>query len=262
MQFYDTINAGGSTIGSIISTTSGDGYEAYSLFVQGVNDTLPFKNRDLPTFLLTEKNPGTGSADDDFFIYAPTLISGYVAVMSSTGITSYVYYRAEDTFVIYEGITCMINRIDCTKYGQGNKITFINKYGVLQDLWFFLKKVKNINRSNESYQSNTLTMNGDDALPSYSQTNAPTRIFNTRAKQSHSLSSGYYPEYANSYFEELLLSEYVWLTRIQENAPNTPEIVPVVIKTSDMTYKTSLNDRLIEYTIEFQDAFDYINNVR
>ena len=31
---------------------------------------------------------------------------------------------------------------------------------------------------------------------------------------------------------------------------------------SSMTHKTSLNDKLIEYTIEFEEAFDYINNVR
>jgi len=29
-----------------------------------------------------------------------------------------------------------------------------------------------------------------------------------------------------------------------------------------MAFKTSVNDRLIEYTIEFEEAFDYINNIR
>ena len=40
------------------------------------------------------------------------------------------------------------------------------------------------------------------------------------------------------------------------------EVVPVMVASSDLTYKTSLNEKLIEYTIEFEDAFDYINNVR
>ena len=141
-------------------------------------------------------------------------------------------------------------------------ITFINKFGVIQDLWFFLKRVKKINRTNESYMSNTLTNATATSAPSYSQTNAPKKLFNTQAKQTHTLSSGYYPESANLFFEQLLLSEYVWYTRPEDTQPNIEQTIPVVVKTSSMTYKTSLNDRLIEYTIDFEDAFDYINNVR
>jgi hypothetical protein len=29
-----------------------------------------------------------------------------------------------------------------------------------------------------------------------------------------------------------------------------------------MTFKTSVNDRLIEYNMNFEEAFDYINNIR
>ena len=142
-------------------------------------------------------------------------------------------------------------------------ITFINKFGVIQDLWFFLKRVKSINRKNESFQSNTLSF---DPLgvqpPNYSQTNAPKKLFNTQAKQTHTLSSGYYPESANLFFEQLLLSEYVWYTRPEDTQPNQEQNIPVTVKTSSMVYKTSLNERLVEYTIEFEDAFDYINNIR
>jgi hypothetical protein len=76
------------------------------------------------------------------------------------------------------------------------------------------------------------------------------------------LSSGYYPEGANPYFEELLLSDQVWLTQPDPYNPSTEQVVPVIITTSSFTYKTSLNDRLIDYVMEFEMAFDYINNVR
>ena len=62
-------------------------------------------------------------------------------------------------------------------------------------------------------------------------------------------------------FEELLLSNYVWMTRPSTSGSGV-EVVPVMVKSSDLVYKTSLNDKLIEYTVEFEDAFDYINNVR
>jgi hypothetical protein len=40
------------------------------------------------------------------------------------------------------------------------------------------------------------------------------------------------------------------------------EIIPVNVKSSSIAFKSSVNDRLIEYTIEFEEAFDYINNIR
>ena len=52
------------------------------------------------------------------------------------------------------------------------------------------------------------------------------------------------------------------MTRPETNDPAVNEVVPVNVKTSEMIHKTSVNDRLIEYTIDFEDAFDYINNVR
>ena len=78
----------------------------------------------------------------------------------------------------------------------------------------------------------------------------------------HNLSSGYYPEYTNQFFEQLLLSEYVWMTRPKKENPAADETVPVTVKTSNMRFKTSVNDRLIEYTIDFEEAFDLINNIR
>ena len=38
--------------------------------------------------------------------------------------------------------------------------------------------------------------------------------------------------------------------------------IPVRVKSSSIELKTSANNRLINYTIEFEDAFDYINNIR
>jgi len=260
IQFFDAVNAGGSAVGSAIATTSGDGWEAYGLFTDGINPTLPFENIALPAWLIAEANP-LASANDRYFIYIPFDVAGKVSWIDASGNVAATNYIGTDTSIQPTGAPRLnITRIDCTKYGYGRMITFINKYGVIQDLWFFLKRVKNINRTNESYQSNTITSTASTV--SYSQDNAPKKLFNTQAKQTHTLSSGYYPESANAFFEELLLSEYVWYTRPDDTQPDTDETIPVIVKTSSMIYKTSLNDRLIEYTIEFEDTFDYINNIR
>ena len=52
IQFFDLPNAEGTAQGTPISTTSGDGWEAYGLFTDGVNPTLPFENVQLPAWLM------------------------------------------------------------------------------------------------------------------------------------------------------------------------------------------------------------------
>ena len=265
ITFYPEANAGGVALyPGAVNTLSGDGYEGYTKFIdfngnQGANSSIPYRNRasNQDTWLLAEKTPATAASNDDFEIFVPNDISGYAGAMSSEGVISYIPYSSTDTGLVIGSVPLLINRIDCTKYGIGTKVTFMNRFGVLQDLWFFLKKVKQITRSNERYEANTLLPNG-----TYSTTDPTTKLLNSKAKQSRTLSSGYYPEWTNAYFEELLLSENVWMTRERVQQPNTPEIIPVTVRTSEMTYKTSVNDRLIEYTIDFEDAFDYINNVR
>jgi hypothetical protein len=56
-----------------------------------------------------------------------------------------------------------------------------------------------------------------------------------------------------------MLSEKVWVTNVKEGVE---QVLPINVTTSDMTYKTSLNDKLVEYTIEFENSYDTINNIR
>ena len=107
----------------------------------------------------------------------------------------------------------------------------------------------------KGYKANTITYPNTNNPATYSITDAPNKVFNTTAKQTFTLSSGYYPEQANQFFEQLLLSEYVWLERPQKTDPSSNEIIPV-------KFKTSVNDSLIEYTMDFEEAFNYINNIR
>ena len=181
--------------------------------------------------------------------------SGIVATMTAGVAGTQIFNQGATTIFGYPD--SVIARVNCTKYGNGNEITFINKFGVQQVLWFFLKKNKSMSRKNEGYKANTLTYPNTNNPATYSVQNAPNKVFNTTAKQTHKLSSGYYPEGLNAYFEQLLLSEYVWLKLESSNVR-----IPVNVKTSSMDFKTSVNDRLIEYTIDFEEAFNHINNIR
>ena len=248
----DGLNGTGADVGLDISS-SDKGFEAYGVFTEGVNPTVPF-GRSLPTYLIPINET---TSPDTFTILAPNNQTGKLpSITSSSGLIA-TSFSASATSVTAEGVVCNIKRIDCTKYGEGNRIIYINKYGAQQDLWFFLKETKNLARTNEGYKSNTITYPSGGAT--YSIQDAPNKVFNTQAKQTHTFSSGYYPEFANEQFEELLLSEFIWWSTFKKGSG---VIIPVKVKTSSVAFKTSVNDRLIEYTIEFEEAFDYINNIR
>ena len=231
------------------------GYDGYGTYEQGSNPTIPFSNR--PRWLLNT-NP---ESLDVYYIYVPNNTAGvlpYIAVDASMG---YVGYGASQTSISassnYGQYLVNIVRVDCTKYGDGNRITFVNKFGALQDIWFFLKSVNTTNKKQEQYQRNTISSSGG-----YNVSEHTKQVFNTVANTSLTLSSGFYPEWANQWFEQLLLSEQVWLTRLNPSNPNATEYIPLNVKKSSMVKKTVLNDKLIEYTFEFDMSYDYINNVR
>jgi hypothetical protein len=256
---YAGLNGTGAAVGTATTFTD-RGFESYGTFEEGVNPSF-IGDRTNPTVLIAKDNITNSITPPTFTILTPTGKGGTVADISSSGAFGSVAYSTSATSITISGITINIKRIDCTKYGAGRKIIFINKFGTQQELWFFLKEVKSIGRTNEGYKSNTITYPITDNSATYSVNDAANKVFNTQAKQSHALSSGYYPEFANEFFEQLLLSEYVWMERLKKGT-DTVEVIPVKVTSSSMTFKTSVNDRLIEYNMNFEEAFDYINNIR
>ena len=148
-----------------------------------------------------------------------------------------------------------VKTIDECRY-EPKKITFVNKFGVLQDMYFFKKMVEKMTTKRESYKSNILNLQQSDGYNVYEHTK---RDFNISANESMTLSSGFLSESYNEVFKQLMLSEKVWIT----NRTDTSEkVLPINIKTSDITYKTSLNDKLVEYTIEFDNSYNVLNDIR
>ena len=231
------------------------GYDGYGTFMEGDNPTVPFGSR--PTWLVSPDPSGT--LNNEYYIYVPNNTAGSVPYIIASEALGYATYSTSDSDIQGSpaGTKMNINRVDCTKYGDGHKITFVNKFGALQDLWFFLKSINTTNKKQEQFQRNIVTATG-----SYNVNTHTKQDYNTVANTSISLSSGYYPEWANQWFEQLLLSEQVWLTRPNPFNPTADEVVPVNVKKSNMVKKTSLNERLIDYTFEFDMSFDYINNIR
>ena len=252
---YAGLNGQGAAVGTATTYTD-RGFEAYGTFTENVNPVIVPTQ---PSFLIASDISPFPS--DDITVLVPTGKAVILPNISLGGTLSALIVSGTPTSVVWNGKTVTIKRIDCTKYGDGKKVIFINKYGAQQELWFFLKNTNSLARTNEGYKSNTITYPTDNHA-TYSNKNAPNKVFNTQGKRTHKLSSGFYPEFANEFFEQLLLSEYVWMEIPSREDRRQNITTPVKVKTSSMAFKTSVNDRLIEYTIDFEEAYDYINNIR
>jgi hypothetical protein len=149
-----------------------------------------------------------------------------------------------------------------------HKITFLNRWGAFQDLFFFKKSTESLNTTSENYNSSifkakeivkVLEETGcvtSTVFNSYSTTAHSKKTYNANGVESITLNSGYVSELNNSYFEELMISEYVWLT------DSNNVIYPVNLKESSFNKKTGLNDGLINYTMSFEKSFSIVNNIR
>ena len=131
------------------------------------------------------------------------------------------------------------------------KISFINKLGAIQDIWCFKKTTENFNVTDEIYRRNNISTSS----LTYNTYQGQQQRYNVNGVTSITLNTGYVKEDFNSAIEELFLSEKAWI-RFEGKT------LPVIAKSKSFTNKTVLNDKLINHTLDFEFAFNKINNVR
>lgn len=146
--------------------------------------------------------------------------------------------------------TITISNICEPKY-TSFKVTFVNKFGAFQDLYFFKKTSEVTNVTDELFKKNIIT----NTSSNYNTYDNQRGRMNVNAQTSLTMNTGFIKENMNQTIEELFYSENVYIR--YEN-----KTLAVIPKSKSLQYKTSLNDKLINYTVDFDFAFDRINNVR
>lgn len=271
--------------GTIIGSTTTTNYlaqEGYNDFKDGVNYTTE------PTAMISGNYIQYNKGD---YIYLPVNVERVNSVnfkyngssISTYGVSDngnanqkvdYSYYltaqeidEIEITYDTTQTESITVKEIEECKYPV-HKIVFLNRWGAFQDLFFFKKSVESLESRSENFNRSIFqarqvyyTEREGECEENYnynvySTTAHAKKTFNANATESISLNTGFVPESMNPYFEELMVSEYVWL--IDEN----DVVYPVNLKDSSFTYKTGLNDRLINYTMNFEKSFDLVNNIR
>ena len=156
-------------------------------------------------------------------------------------------YDTDDTTLLK---TIRVKNICEPKY-ETFKITFINKYGAFENLFLFKKSIENLQVTSDNYKRNIIS----NSTSTYNTFEGQRERYNVNGQTTLTLNTGFIDEEINKTIEELFLSENVFI-RFENKT------LPIIPKTQNLTFKTSLNDRLINYTIDFDFAYDKINNVR
>ena len=191
--------------------------------------------------------------DYDMFKSRVELDGGIVEAKSCIEAVYSDYYSTMDVDYVkvsYNGLEELIQvkEVEECKYTT-YKVTFKNKFGAWQDLWFFKRSDLSLNTKAETYKSNVITQG------TYNISDHQKKIYRKNGTESLKLNTGFYPESYNEVFTQLSLSEQVY---IEYN----DQTLPINVKTSNLTFKNNVNDKLINYSIDVEFAFDKINSRR
>ena len=182
----------------------------------------------------------------------------------ASDVFSFVTLTSDDDYLQYQinGVNYYIyvDVLQCNQY-ESYKLTYLNKNGIKNSIWFNGKAKSRISSSKDNFKASnvpygvnlggTITSSANRFEESH---NSFDRIRESR--KSYILNSDYIKEYYVKQFEELFLSEKVWLSN--DSVAN----IPVNIKESSFDVKNHVNDQLINYTIRVEEANSYINQYR
>lgn len=178
-------------------------------------------------------------------------LSENIATTTTSGeLVKYLWVQCNETTtdsyieVVFNGQTTTLLLQDEPKYTPID-IFFQNKEGAEQVLTFFKEQKNSLSITSSEFES-------DRGQPSLG--NHQFIRYNVQGREDLTLNSGFVDEDMNEIFAQMLLSERIW-------SYSTNIFTPLNIKSKQLSYKTQLNERLINYEIKFDYSYNQINNI-
>ena len=132
----------------------------------------------------------------------------------------------------------------CEPILEPQLVQFVNRYGGLDFIWFFKMRTDSISTESKDYKLLQPNLNYDTTIGQNAK-------YNFNGKQSVRMNTGFVPENYDELIQDLILSEKVWINSI-----------PAIVKSTGTEFKTQIRNKNINYEIEFEYAFDLINNMQ
>lgn len=123
-------------------------------------------------------------------------------------------------------------------------VEFVNKGGAWQKIWFFKASTNNIEITGSEY-------NLMNASTDYDVNLGNRKVFNVNGTESIKVNSGFVDDNYAETIQQLLLSERILV-----------DGKPAKMKTKGIEKQKQINTKMINYQLEFDYAYDIINNVK
>lgn len=237
VEFY-TNNSLVNTVNKSIKMT--DGYDlSFGAYNQGLSNTMLLQENKIIY------SPFGEELNIPFYDSVTNSID-YVNVLPSNAIKSgYAYSDGIETIQFY------VYR-DCNIYDP-IRVSFVNRYGVIQDIFINAKSIKSLETNRETYSHNNWIQSGTTLSHISDRSQASINVTGNERIEGN---TGFVDEEYKEVIKDLSLSEQVWLTIDDQIVPVTPTI-------KSLNYKTSVNDKAqMNYTLTFDIARDVINNTK
>lgn len=175
----------------------------------------------------------------------------------SAELVKYIWVKCSETTsdsyieVVFNGQTTTLLLQDECKYTPID-IFFQNKEGAEQVLTFFKEQKNSLSITSSEFESDR----GQPKLGNHQFVR-----YNVQGREDLTLNSGFIDEDMNEAFAQMLLSERIWAYSTNAFSKVSLIFTPLNIKSKQLSYKTQLNERLINYEIKFEYSYNEINNI-
>ena len=280
-EFWNTYNVGWGTIVSDIKITDGDVKDSGTADGTTTNKLVDSSQNFLTTIKVgmtvynttdsTFTNVTAVDSDTQLTLANDIMTSGESYEIqdgrSSDKIQYVVISQTENftggTITVTDGTgqsltrTLTLEESRCSKYTP-YKVIFYNRFGALQEILFTRKSTKNLETSFDEFKRSTVNFDLNNFT--YDKYKAQKQRIDIQGTETLTLNTDFLEEGISDPIQELLMSQQIW---VDEGILNTEaSIHPVIIRTSSVEKKTSVNNKLVSYTIEFEFANDKIQNIR
>lgn len=253
---------------TLLNTTTLKAFDGFGYYEDGFNPSL---NEDILHDEGTFNYYYTGSSPNVF----TSLRAGHIMVQSATSYKAkYTNLSTGATFTqaLTNNQLTDVPRVYQNYYAAGNKLEilnnidsvlwtayfvpkenckydavlcdFVNKYGCWQRTWFYAASNDTFSVENTEY--NLM----QSKFPNYNTLEGQRKVFNTTAKKSIKVNTDWVEESYKDLLKQLMASERILINSL-----------PVKINTKSTELFKSINTKTINYQLEFEFAFNAINNV-
>lgn len=251
---------------TLLDTTDYKGYDGFGYYEQGYNPSLNYDIlHDEGTFYYNKGlNPSVFSNFRAGFIMVKTatsykakytnLVSGatFTQTLTNNALIDVLrlypsYYSSGNTLEILDSVDAVIwtgtfkPQSNC-KY-DAVLCDFVNKYGCWQRTWFYAA-------SNDTLTVESTEYNLMQTATNYNLIQGQRQVFNNNGKKSIKVNTDWVDESYNELLRQIMLSEKIIINNY-----------PAKLNSKSTELFKSINTKMINYSLEFEFAYDVINSV-